>query len=75
MTIDQAVKTAKRICVYFACANGARIEFSVTKQQVREMVGQSSLGEVFTHTDNDEDHDPTARWSLSGETLHLHFLT
>lgn len=76
MTINQALKAANRVYIYFACANGANIDLRVTKAQVREMAGgEASLGQVFTHIDEDVDHEPTARWSLSADSLHLHFLT
>lgn len=77
MSISEALRCCHQVFLYFSCSNGAQIALKITKAQVREIAEGSRLDKVFTHINDEDAHEPTARWQLSdnGQHLHLFFLT
>lgn len=71
MTFAQALKDAKTVYSYFECANGASVDFRMTKAQVREIAHPSRLSNVY----DNEDPDATASWTYDDGVLHIHFAT
>lgn len=80
MTFKQALDRADSVWAYFSCANGASIEFRMTKHQVKQIAHPARLSDVYSPSpeppDYDGEPDPTCTWSLDADDrLHLHFAT